>query len=137
MGIIGFDARHYQPLLKHSVIALRAAGATSFGSERMIYFLGGVDNWLFNNFNNEVPLPNPNDAIAFQALATNMRGFNLNIRNGNSYVVTNLELRMPVFKYLSKRLQSPFLRSFQLVGFFDMGTAWEGPSPYSEDNPLN
>lgn len=137
MGIVGFDARHYQRFLKHSVIALRAAGATSFGSERMIYFLGGVDNWLFNSFNNDVPLPASNSAIAFQALATNMRGFNLNIRNGSSYVLSNIELRMPVFKYLSKRLRSPFLRSFQVVGFFDMGTAWEGPNPYSEDNPLN
>jgi outer membrane protein assembly factor BamA len=24
-----------------------------------------------------------------------------------------------------------------VVGFFDLGTAWEGRSPFSEDNPLN
>ncbi|TXB63269.1 hypothetical protein [Phaeodactylibacter luteus] len=137
MGIIGFDARHYQRFLKHSVIALRAAGATSFGSERMIYFLGGVDNWLFNSFNNEIPIPSAGADIAFQALATNMRGFDLNIRNGNSYLLSNIELRMPIFKYFSNRLRSPFLRNFQLVGFFDVGTAWEGRDPYSIENPLN
>ncbi|NRA50291.1 MAG: hypothetical protein HRU12_14255, partial [Phaeodactylibacter sp.] len=102
MGIVGFDARHYQRFLKHSVIALRAAGATSFGSERMIYFLGGVDNWLFNSFNNEIPIPAAGDNIAFQALATNLRGFDLNIRNGNSYLLSNVELRVPIFKYFSK-----------------------------------
>ena len=137
MGIVGFDARHYQRFLKHSVIALRAAGATSFGSERMIYFLGGVDNWLFNTFNNEIPIPAAGEDIAFQALATNMRGFNLNIRNGSSYLLSNIELRMPIFKYFSKRVRSPFFRNFQLVGFFDVGTAWEGNDPYSKENPLN
>jgi outer membrane translocation and assembly module TamA len=30
-----------------------------------------------------------------------------------------------------------FFRNFQLVGFFDVGTAWEGSNPYSEENPLN
>jgi hypothetical protein len=137
MGIVGFDARHYQRFLKHSVIALRAAGATSFGSERMIYFLGGVDNWLFNTFNNDVPIPAAGSDIAFQALATNMRGFDLNIRNGSSYLLSNIELRMPIFKYFSKRVKSPFFRNFQLVGFFDVGTAWEGRDPFSEENPLN
>lgn len=137
MGIVGFDARHYQRFLKHSIIALRAAGATSFGSERMIYFLGGVDNWLFNTFNNEVPIPAAESEIAFQALATNMRGFDLNIRNGSSYLLSNIELRMPIFKYFSKRVRSPFFRNFQLVGFFDVGTAWEGRDPFSEENPLN
>ncbi|MEQ8703868.1 MAG: hypothetical protein RIC19_08100 [Phaeodactylibacter sp.] len=137
MGIVGFDARHYQRFLKHSVIALRAAGATSFGSERMIYFLGGVDNWLFNSFNNEIPIPAAGDDIAFQALATNMRGFDLNIRNGSSYLLSNIELRMPIFKYFSNRVRSQFFRNFQLVGFFDVGTAWEGSNPYSEENPLN
>ena len=44
---------------------------------------------------------------------------------------------MPIFKYFSRRLKSNFLRNFQVVGFFDVGTAWEGLSPYSDDNPLN
>lgn len=137
MSIIAFDGRHYERVLKHSVLATRLAGATSFGSERMIYYLGGVDNWLFNNFNNTIPQPDPNDAVAFQALATNMRGFNLNIRNGSSYVVSNTELRVPIFKYLANKSRSSFLQNFQAIGFFDIGTAWEGTSPFSRDNPLN
>lgn len=137
MGIVGFDARHYQRILKHSVLAVRAAGATSFGSERILYYLGGVDNWLFPRFNEEIPLPASDANFAYQTVAANLRGFRLNIRNGNSYLLTNTELRVPIFKHLSKNLKSNFLRNFQVVGFFDIGTAWQGATPFSEENPLN
>jgi hypothetical protein len=136
MTILGFDARHYQRLDKRSILALRMAGATSFGSERNLYFLGGVDNWLFPQYNNDVPFPQSND-FAYQTLAANMRGFKNNIRNGNSYVLFNSELRVPIFNYFSRRIRSPFFRNFQLVGFFDLGTAWEGRTPFSKESPLN
>lgn len=136
MTILGIDARHYQRLDKHSILALRFAGATSFGSEKVLYFLGGVDNWLFNSFNNDIPIPQSGD-FAYQTLATNMRGFPINIRNGNSYVLANTELRMPIFRYFSRRVRSSFFRNFQAIGFFDVGTAWVGKDPRSDDNPLN
>ena len=136
MTILGFDARHYQRLDKHSIFAIRAAAATSFGSEKILYYLGGVDNWLFTSFNNEIPTPTEGN-FAFQTVATNMRGFQLNIRNGNSYALINSELRVPIFKYFSKRIKSSFIRNFQLVGFFDVGTAWQGLDPFSDENPLN
>jgi outer membrane protein assembly factor BamA len=66
-----------------------------------------------------------------------MRGFDQNIRNGNSFVLFNTELRMPVFRYLFNRpLKSDFLNNFQAVTFADVGTAWTGWDPYSEDNSL-
>ena len=136
MGIVGLDARHYQRILKHSVLAARLAGATSFGSEQILYYMGGVNNWLFPTQDDDVAVP-PGINFAYQALATNMRGFNINIRNGNSYVLSNLELRVPVFRYLSTNLRSPFFRNFQLTGFVDAGTAWGGKDPFSVDNPLN
>lgn len=137
LGVLGFDARHYLRLGKYPVLALRAAGATSFGSQRFLYYLGGVDNWLLPRFDNSVPIAQPGADFAFQAFAGPMRGFDLNIRNGNSYTVINTELRLPVFRMLSRRISSNFLRNFQVVGFFDAGTAWEGSSPFSTDNPLN
>jgi len=137
LGVLGFDARHYIRLGKFPVLALRAAGASSFGSQRFLYYLGGVDNWLLPRFDNSVPIAQPGADFAFQAYAGPMRGFNLNIRNGNSYAVVNTELRLPVFRMLSRRIGSNFLRNFQMVGFFDMGTAWEGSDPFSTDNPLN
>ncbi len=136
MTVLGLDARHYQRLDKRSILAVRAAAATSFGSERNLFFLGGVDNWLFPSTNENIPFPQSDD-FAYQTLAANMRGFKQNIRNGNSYALINTELRVPIFTYFSRRIRSPFFRNFQLVGFFDLGTAWEGPDPFSEESPLN
>jgi hypothetical protein len=136
MGVLGFDARHYERVLKHSVIAVRAAGATTFGKERTLYYLGGIDNEVFANFNNEINTPAGN--YAFQTLAANLRGFSRNIRNGTSYALINSEIRIPIFKYLSsKPLTSSFWRNFQLTGFFDIGTAWHGANPFNRKNPLN
>jgi len=138
-GIVGFDARHYQRLLKHSVIALRAAGTTSFGREKILYFIGGVNNWLFPTFDDGIPSPAPTgEEFVFQTLAYNLRGFKQNIRNGNSYALFNAEVRVPVFRYFSRTTpRSAFLRNFQIVGFFDIGTAWQGISPFKRDNPIN
>jgi hypothetical protein len=137
LGIAGFDARHYQRIGKFPILALRAAGTASFGSQRFLYYLGGVDNWLLPRFDNSVPIAAPGAPVAFQGFAGPLRGFNTNIRNGNSYLLINTELRLPVFLMLSRRIASNFLRNFQLVGFFDAGTAWEGNNPFSTDNPLN
>jgi outer membrane protein assembly factor BamA len=67
-----------------------------------------------------------------------MRGFTQNIRNGNSFAVLNNELRWPIIKYLMNRpIHSDLLENFQLIGFFDVGTAWSGSSPYSKQNAYN
>ncbi|NRB53468.1 MAG: hypothetical protein HRU41_37780 [Saprospiraceae bacterium] len=136
MTILGLDARHYQRLDRNSIFAVRLAAATSFGSEQNLYFLGGVDNWLFPTNITEISTPQTGN-FAYQTQAANLRGFGSNIRNGASYALVNTELRMPIFKYLSRRIRSSFLRNFQVIGFFDVGTAWVGSSPYSDENPLN
>lgn len=137
MTIVGIDARHYQMLDRRSQLALRLAGATSFGSEKMLYILGGIDNWVLPKFNESIQLPD-DDGFAYQAPAVNLRGFKQNIRNGNSYMLFNTELRIPIFKYFSnKPTMGNFWRNFQILGFFDVGTAWQGASPYSGANPIN
>jgi len=136
LSIVGLDARHYQRLDRRSVFAARVAGAKSFGAEEILYVLGGVDNWLIPERNNIIPIAPGN--YAFQALGVQMRGFNQNIRNGNSYMVGNFELRVPLFQYFKKdRLRSGFFRNFMVMGFFDVGTAWSGLTPWSDNNPLN
>lgn len=135
LGVVSADMRHYQRLDKRSILALRLAGAASFGQQRILYYLGDTDNSLIPSFNTSIPVGDENNRLT--ALANSMRGFSSNARNGNSYLLFNSELRIPVFRYLSERIKSPFLRNFQLVGFFDLGTAWSGPDPYSDENPLN
>ncbi|MFK7807184.1 MAG: BamA/TamA family outer membrane protein [Saprospiraceae bacterium] len=134
--LLGFDARHYQRLDGRSIFAFRGAGATSFGSEKLLFYMGGVDNWLFprrEQFTNDPP----NEEYAYQLIASNMRGFRGNIRNGTSFAMINAELRVPVFKYFKKNIRSSFFRNFQILGFYDAGTAWHGLTPYSDENPLN
>jgi hypothetical protein len=135
MGVVAADFRHYQRLDKRTILAVRLAGATSFGEQKILYYLGDTDNSLLPSFNSSIPIGDENNRLT--TLANNLRGFTANARNGNAYVLLNTELRVPVFRYFSERIRSPFLRNFQMVGFFDVGTAWSGPDPYSDENPLN
>jgi hypothetical protein len=134
--ILGFDYRKYTKIAGNFIWANRIAGSTSFGSQRLIYYLGGVDNWMFPNFNRNIQIDQNQDFI-YQTLATNLRGFTQNIRNGNSFLAINSELRLPPFTLLSRKpVKSDFLANFQIVGFFDVGTAWSGPNPFSDENSL-
>ena len=137
MTVIGFDTRQYFKIFDKSIAALRLAGQTSFGSESNLYFLGGLENWYFSKQSDLVPYPE-SDNFAYKVLAANMRGFGYNARNGTSFLVFNSELRFPVFQYLfGQDIKKSFIRDFQLSLFYDMGLAWFGISPFSEDNPSN
>lgn len=134
--VFGADFRYYQKIHRELTWANRFSMGTSFGTRKLIYYLGGVDSWIAPQFNNSIPVNEDND-YAFQTVVTNMRGFKQNIRNGNSYAVLNSEIRWPVFKYFIQRpIKSEFVKNFQIVGFTDIGTAWEGKNPYDESNPL-
>ncbi len=123
---IGFDARHYMKIYRNFIWAVRAAGDASFGSAKMIYYLGGVDGWINPKFNN-ANQPDPTENYSFQTLAVNVRGFDQNIANGNNALVINSELRLPVFStFFNRPVNNAFLRNFQLVQFVDLGTAWAG-----------
>ena len=138
----GFDARAYYPIYRNFIWAARAAGDFSWGNQKTLYYLGGVDNWLMFGSNlkinpntnttsyryfNPNNRPAPDQTYAFQSLAVNMRGFIQNVSNGNNAVVINSEFRLPVFTTLfSKPINNAFLRNFQLVQFVDLGSAWNG-----------
>lgn len=121
----GFDGRYYYPIYRNFIWAVRAAGDVSWGNQKIIYYLGGVDGALFPKYSQE---PRPQDPdYAFQSLAVNMRGFPQNVANGNNAVIANSEFRLPVFATLfNKPINNAFLRNFQVIQFFDLGTAWNG-----------
>lgn len=137
LWVVGVDIRHYRKVHREIIWATRFAASTSFGNKKLVYYMGGVDNWLVPKFDNSVRVSTDQN-YAYQTLATPMRGFYQNIRNGNSFAVINSELRVPLFRYLFNRpMRSDFLNTFQVVGFGDVGTAWTGSNPYSEENSLN
>ncbi|HTF06259.1 MAG TPA: hypothetical protein VK826_19645, partial [Bacteroidia bacterium] len=120
--IVGFDFRHYQKVHREIIWCNRVAAATSFGREKLVYYMGGVDNWLMPRFDQSVQVATDQN-YTYQTLATPMRGFWQNIRNGNSFAMINSELRIPLFRYLFNRpLRSDFINNFQVIGFGDLGT---------------
>ena len=142
MVVFGVDFRHYIKIHRSLIWANRFAASTSQGSSKLIYYLGGVDNWT-----NLTPLKTPTftpisevpidetENYAYQTVATNMRGFSQNIRNGNNFALINSEIRWPIIKYfVNHPLSNSFLENFQIVGFFDIGTAWSGKTPWSGEN---
>lgn len=135
--VLGADWRYYKKIHRDLIWANRIAASTSFGNKKLIYYMGGVDKWLTPRFDNTTNIAT-DQHYAYQTLATNMRGFFQNARNGNSFAVINSELRFPIFKYFYQRpIRSDFIQNFQIIGFGDLGTAWTGPDPYSDKNSLN
>lgn len=135
--VLGGDIRHSIRLFNQVTWANRFAFATSLGRAKVVYFMGGVDNWLFPQYNSEVQVDNGQNYV-YKTLATNLRGFDQNIRNGNTYGLINSELRIPFFKlFYGRPIKSNFFNNFQVVGFTDVGTAWTGKNPFSEENALN
>ena len=134
----GFDARYYYPIYKNFIWAVRAAGDFSWGNQKFIYYLGGVDGWLMfgNNtkpgstkerYFNTSNTPANDQNYAFQSLAVNMRGYIQNAANGNNTLVINSELRLPVLSTIfDKTVSNAFLRDLQITQFIDLGTAWNG-----------
>ncbi|MFB6258517.1 MAG: hypothetical protein ABEH38_07475 [Flavobacteriales bacterium] len=137
MFVLGGDVRHYLRIHRNFIWANRLAGSTSFGSQQLIYYMGGVDSWFLPEFRKETPIDEGRN-FRFQTLATPMRGFIQNARNGNSFALINSEFRFPVVDYFkAKPIRSDFLKTFQILAFGEMGTAWTGPDPYSEKNSFN
>lgn len=141
--VLGADVRHYIKIHRTLIWANRFATSTSFGRSPLIYYMGGVDNWSnfmpgrVATFNTSVDIDYAKN-YSFQAIATNLRGFNQNIRNGNNFAVLNTELRWPVFRYFANHpLSSAFLNDFQIVGFADVGSAWTGLHPFTKLNAWN
>ncbi len=138
----GFDGRYYYPIYRNFIWAGRVAGDFSWGNQKMIYYLGGVDGWLMfgdnqkrdrngrlikERFFNSANRPDPDVDYAFESLAVNMRGFIQNVANGNNALVINSEFRLPIMSTLFDRpINNSFLKNLQLIQFFDFGTAWNG-----------
>ncbi len=140
--VVGADVRNYLKIHRSLIWANRFAASSSFGNSLLIYYLGGVDNWInlstkVRTFDNSIRI-DPDKHYVYQTLATNMRGFTQNIRNGNNFAVFNSEIRWPIIRYFANRpLNSGFLTNFMIIGFADIGTAWTGKTPYSGENAYN
>ncbi|MEX2335907.1 MAG: translocation protein TolB [Fulvivirga sp.] len=141
---ISADIRHYQKIYREIVLAGRVFYGSFFGRSPKQYLLGGMDNWWFNEENTE-GLSNPlrpnsernNSDLLFAEYATNLRGFDYAALFGRNTLLFNAELRIPLIRALSSGpITSNFFRNLQFTGFFDIGSAWTGKSPFNEDHSI-
>ncbi len=144
-GKIYFDFRHYQRVHKEIIFATRLGGGYFVGNAQKNYFIGGVDNWLFNA-KKDYPKNDPisitpfqdNSNLMFSPFVTNVRGFDYNAAYGPKYLLLNAELRVPLIRYLyNGPISNNFFRNLQLTAFTDIGSAWSGVSPFTQNNKIN
>jgi hypothetical protein len=138
IAILNTDLRIYTPLYRKIIWANKFSAAYSLGSGKVSYYLGAVENWTSRNqFSGQTPYLTGSD-IYFQYWVSNLRGFSRGVRVGNSFMLVNSEIRVPLFQTLyPKPIESEFIRNFTITGFTDIGTAFIGKSTSDPNNPFN
>ncbi|HYG20929.1 MAG TPA: BamA/TamA family outer membrane protein, partial [Ohtaekwangia sp.] len=135
-------------IYKEIVLAVRGFGGTFFGSSPKVYLLGGMDNWLFNKSRetgvtsngqpNPLGITGAAQDLLFVEYATSLRGFDYGTLFGNSALLFNAELRVPLIRALSNGpISSNFFRNMQFTAFYDIGTSWSGKPPFSSENSVS
>ena len=119
-----WDFRQYYRFWFDNGFAMRFSGGYSGGSNPQRFFLGGVDNWINRSFaSGDIPIESVSD-FAFLTPGLPMRGYDYGEKIGTKYSLVNLELRVPLIRYL---VTGPLPILFQnILGsvYFDAGTAW-------------
>ena len=122
---ITWDFRKYLRFLFDNSLVFRFSGGYSGGNNPQRFMLGGTSNWINRSFaTGTIPIENASD-FAFLSPAMPLRGFRYGEQLGTKYVLMNVELRMPIIRYL---LAGPIIPLFfqNVIGtaFVDVGTAW-------------
>lgn len=142
------DLRHYQKIYREIVFAVRGFAGTFFGPSPKLFLLGGMNNWALNKTrvdgNTGEGQPNPlgldreTQDILFVEYATNLRGFDYATLFGNSVMLLNAELRVPVIRALTNGpIASNFFRNLQFTAFYDIGTSWSGAPPFTSQTSVS
>jgi WD40 repeat protein len=119
-----FDYRTYFNFARYYSFVIRLSGAASVGGTPQNFFIGGTENWINRQFeNNTIPINSVQDFI-FTTPAIPLRGHNFNAQNGTRFALINTELRFPFLQALPLGpIPVPF---YYLMGtiFADAGVAW-------------
>ena len=144
-GNLELDVRHYQRLTRGIYLAARGFFGSYHGKGAKQYLLGGVDNWAFNETESTGDESDPlffeesfdNSDILFHQFA-NLRGYSYNTFQGKNVLSFSAEIRFPIYQLLNtQEIRSNFLKNLQFTGFYEVGSAWNDQSPFSEKNNLN
>jgi len=120
------DYRTYYRLARNYSFAFRMAGGGSFGADPQRFIIGGVDNWINRQFeNNRVPVENAEDYV-FLTAGIPLRGYNYTAKVGTKYALFNTELRFPLSGYFTAGPIPVLFQSLSGILFLDVGGAWSG-----------
>lgn len=119
-----WDYRKYFRFFFDNSFVVRFSGGYSSGANPQNFFLGGTESWINRTFvNNNIPLNSASDFV-FLTPALPLRGYDYAAQLGNKYSLVNLELRMPLIRYLLTGPIPLFFQNIMGVAFLDAGTAW-------------
>ncbi len=123
-----FDYRNYFRFWFDNGFVFRLSGGISGGANAQRFFIGGTENWINRTFaTGGIPISNAND-FAFLTPALPLRGYDYAEQLGTKYGLLNLELRLPIIRYLLTGGLPLFFQNILGVAFIDVGSAWDNTS---------
>ncbi len=142
------NVKGYYTLFNKIVLAAQVVSGVSFAdtiSERQQFYLGGIENILrgfeFEESNeNTLEFSDVSSDLynfSFQRFLTPSRGFDFFARNGSRYVLSNLEMRIPISRLVKHSLNSNPLYSMEFIPFVDVGVVWDEGNPFSSKKPTD
>ncbi|TSA26867.1 MAG: biopolymer transporter Tol [Ignavibacteriales bacterium] len=122
------DYRKYFRFWFDNGFVFRLSGGLSGGVNAQRFFIGGTENWINRSFaTGGIPISNAND-FAFLTPALPLRGYDYAQQLGTKYGLLNLELRLPIIRYLLTGGLPLFFQNILGVAFIDAGSAWDNTS---------
>ncbi len=119
-----WDYRRYFRFFYDNSFVFRFSGGYSGGANPQRFFMGGTDNWINRSFaSGDIPLDKASD-FAFLSPALPLRGYDYAEQIGTRYGLLNLELRMPLIRYLLTGPLPLFFQNILGAAFIDAGSAW-------------
>jgi Tol biopolymer transport system component len=119
-----YDYRTYFRFFFDNAFTIRLSGGISGGANPQRFFLGGTENWINRSFaTSNIPIESASD-YAFLTPAMPLRGYDYAEQIGSKYSILNLELRMPLIRYLVTGPLPLLFQNILGVAFIDAGTAW-------------
>jgi len=119
------DYRKYFRFWYDNCFVFRLSGGYSGGGNAQRFFIGGTDNWINRSFaSNSIPVASASD-FAFLTPALPLRGYNYAQQIGTKYGLMNLELRIPIIRYLLTGGLPLFFQNILGTAFIDAGSAWD------------
>ncbi|MEL6842892.1 MAG: hypothetical protein AAFP02_06715, partial [Bacteroidota bacterium] len=139
------EVKNYTNFYRNLVLATRIAGGFNLPNEQVQYYLGGTNEQFLPPIAfQRAALANRSNTIDtslhsfhFQRFLMPLRGFRPNSRQGTRYIMSTVELRMPLSRMAKSALNSKNLYSLELIPFIDVGTVWVEGNPFSDKNPTD